>query len=111
MNVLEVSGLHAGYGPQPVVHGIDLTVAEGEVVALLGANGAGKTTTLMAIAGVLPMLSGQVLIGGEPATEPLYRRARAGLGYVTEDSFRNHYRQMVEGIDAWFKGEAPRKLA
>jgi phosphoglycerate dehydrogenase-like enzyme len=32
------------------------------------------------------------------------------LGYVTEDSFRNHYRQMVEGIDAWFKGEAPRKL-
>jgi lactate dehydrogenase-like 2-hydroxyacid dehydrogenase len=33
------------------------------------------------------------------------------LGYVTGDSFRNHYQQMVEGIDAWFKGEAPRKLA
>jgi branched-chain amino acid transport system ATP-binding protein len=85
VNVLEVSGLEVGYGPQPVVHGIDLTVAEGEVVALLGANGAGKTTTLMAIAGVLPILGGEVRIGGEPATTPLHERARAGLGYVTEE--------------------------
>ena len=43
--------LHAGYGPVEVLHGIDLTVGDGEIVVVLGANGAGKTTTMRAIAG------------------------------------------------------------
>ena len=47
--ILEVSGLHAGYGPVEVLHGIDLVVGEGEVVVVLGANGAGKTTSMRAI--------------------------------------------------------------
>jgi branched-chain amino acid transport system ATP-binding protein len=51
--LLEVSGLHAGYGPVEVLHGIDLTVNEGEVVVVLGANGAGKTTTIRAISGTI----------------------------------------------------------
>lgn len=82
---LEVVGVSAGYSRQPMVRDIDLTVEPGEIVAVLGANGAGKTTTLMAVSGVLPLLAGQIRIGGKPTSEPLYRRARQGLGYVTEE--------------------------
>lgn len=85
MNVLEVSALSVGYGPQPVVHELDLRVGQGEVVALLGANGAGKTTTLMAVSGAIPSLSGVVQLAGEPETRPLHQRARRGLAYVTEE--------------------------
>lgn len=85
MNVLEVSALSVGYGPQPVVHEVDLRVGQGEVVALLGANGAGKTTTLMAVSGAIPSLSGVVQLAGEPETRPLHQRARRGLAYVTEE--------------------------
>jgi branched-chain amino acid transport system ATP-binding protein len=52
--LLDVSGLHAGYGPVEVLHGIDLTVNMGEVVVVLGANGAGKTTSMRAISGTIP---------------------------------------------------------
>ena len=82
---LEARAISAGYGPQPVIHEIDLVVQPGEVVGLLGANGAGKTTTLLSLAGELPLLSGEVLFGGTPTTAPLYRRARQGLTFVTEE--------------------------
>ncbi|MDX6467824.1 MAG: hypothetical protein QOI27_2864 [Gaiellaceae bacterium] len=83
--LIETRGMSAGYGGQPVVHELDLTVAPGEVVCLLGPNGAGKTTTLLAMSGELPLLRGEVIFEGEPTTAPLYRRARAGLAYVTEE--------------------------
>ena len=51
--LLEVKGLHAGYGETRVLHGLDFVVDEGGVTALLGANGAGKTTTLRAICGMV----------------------------------------------------------
>ena len=53
--MLDVRGLTVGYGDVPVVHGIDLRVGAGELVALLGPNGAGKTTTMLALGGVLPV--------------------------------------------------------
>jgi branched-chain amino acid transport system ATP-binding protein len=52
--LLEVADLRAGYGPVAVLHGLHLTVGEGEVVVVLGANGAGKTTTMRAISGTIP---------------------------------------------------------
>jgi branched-chain amino acid transport system ATP-binding protein len=83
--VLEARGVSTGYGPQAVVHDVDLVLQPGEVVGLLGANGAGKTTTLLALAGELPLHAGQVLLGGSPTTAPLHRRAREGLTFVTEE--------------------------
>jgi branched-chain amino acid transport system ATP-binding protein len=83
--VLEAAGMSAGYGPQEVIHDLDLEVNAGEVVALLGANGAGKTTTLLALSGVLPLQKGTVSYDGKVVKTPMYKRARAGLSYVTEE--------------------------
>lgn len=84
--VLELRGLVAGYGSLAVVHGIDLLVGEGEMVALLGPNGAGKTTTLLTISGLLRPLGGQVLVGGV-AVDGLapHLIARRGVAHVPED--------------------------
>ncbi len=88
---LRVRGLRAGYGGVAVVHDVDLEVAEGEVLALLGANGAGKTTTLLAISGLVPVLGGEVevlgaaLPAGRTPVAAVWRRARAGLAHVPED--------------------------
>ena len=65
--LLEVEGLHAGYGPVNVLDDVSFSVGEGETVALLGANGAGKTTTLRAISGMLKP-GGRVRIGDRDVT-------------------------------------------
>ena len=84
--VIEVRGLHAGYGPTTVVRGMDLTVRSGEVVALLGPNGAGKTTTLLTIAGLLPAQQGELTVLGESvdARRP-WSAARKGVALVPEE--------------------------
>jgi branched-chain amino acid transport system ATP-binding protein len=83
--VLSVRGLDAGYGDVVVVRSLDLDVRAGEIVAVLGPNGSGKSTTLLTLAGELPALGGTVELWGEPTTEPLFRRARRGLGFVPEE--------------------------
>jgi branched-chain amino acid transport system ATP-binding protein len=83
--LLEVSDVSTGYGEVPVVHGLSLSVAEGEIVSLLGANGAGKTTTMRSISGVLPLWTGQVRFDGAPLSGPLHRRARRGVAVITEE--------------------------
>ncbi len=82
---LEARSISAGYGPRAVIYDIDIEVRPGEVVALLGANGAGKTTTLLALAGELPTMSGEVAFDGIVTTAPLHIRARKGLTFVTEE--------------------------
>jgi branched-chain amino acid transport system ATP-binding protein len=83
--VIATRAMCTGYAGQPVVHDLDLEVQAGEVVCLLGPNGAGKTTTMLALAGELPLISGEVLLDGEITTAPLHRRAKAGMSYVTEE--------------------------
>jgi branched-chain amino acid transport system ATP-binding protein len=68
-----------------VVRDLDLRVERGEVVALIGPNGAGKTTALLTLSGELPPIAGEVRFNGEPTTAPLFKRARRGLGFVTEE--------------------------
>jgi len=81
--MLEVSGLDVFYGKSHVVFDLDLKVAEGELLALLGRNGAGKTTTLGGVVGLLPGARGQINVGGrQVGSWPAHRRARAGIAYV-----------------------------
>ena len=62
--MLQIENLHAGYGDLEVLHGIDIDVDDGEIVALIGANGAGKTTTLRAISGIVEVSEGSITFEG-----------------------------------------------
>ena len=83
MTLLELTGVTGGYGPVTVLRGIDLTVAEGEVVVVLGANGAGKTTTLRAITGEIAT-TGSVTFEDAPLARSPERVARAGIATVPQ---------------------------
>ena len=82
---IELVDADLGYGGAPVCRGMELNVRRGEVVCLLGSNGAGKTTTLLSIAGEIPVISGTIRLHSQPTTDPLHRRARKGLSFVTEE--------------------------
>lgn len=85
MTLLELSGLRARYGAADVLHGLDVTVEEGEIVALLGANGAGKSTTLRAISGLVPQVSGTVRFAGQSLLGLGPERiVRLGVAHVPE---------------------------
>jgi branched-chain amino acid transport system ATP-binding protein len=85
MPLLSLENLHAGYGPIEALRGLDLVVAPGELVCLIGANGAGKTSTLRAVSGLLPPASGRIVFdgreiqGAEPAAI-----LRAGIAHCPE---------------------------
>jgi branched-chain amino acid transport system ATP-binding protein len=83
---LAIAGLQAWYGESHILHGVDLTVARGEVVTLLGRNGAGRTTTLRAIMGLTGRRTGSIRVGGrETIHMPTYRIAHCGVGYCPEE--------------------------
>ncbi|MEH1101518.1 ABC transporter ATP-binding protein [Micromonospora sp. CPCC 205561] len=83
--LLEVSGLVAGYGAAPVLHGIDLTVARGTIAAVVGANGAGKTTLLRTLSGMLRPVAGRVVLAGEDLRGvPVEQLVRRGMAHVPE---------------------------
>ena len=83
--VLAVKGLVAGYGRIEALHGIDMTLERGRLVALVGANGAGKTTLLRTISGLVKARAGTVsLLGRDVTDDPPDRRVRAGLAQVLE---------------------------
>jgi branched-chain amino acid transport system ATP-binding protein len=84
--LIDVQGLHAGYGGIPVIRDITLNVGPGEVVALLGPNGAGKTTTLLTLSGLLAPIGGSVVVLGKSVNgHKPYLVARRGLAHVPED--------------------------
>ena len=86
MTLLEVEQLHAGYGRTPALFGVELSVAAGEIVALLGRNGVGKTTTLRSIMGLTTRSSGRVAFDGRSIERlPTHVIARLGVAYVPED--------------------------
>ena len=85
MTLLEIRGLEVRYGGIRAVKGIDLEIAAGELVCLIGANGAGKSSTLRAVSGLAPIAPGSIRFGGRDlAGIPAFARARAGLVMVPE---------------------------
>lgn len=83
--ILELQALTVNYGGIQAVKGIDMSIQEGHIIAVLGANGAGKTSTLRAISGIVPVASGKVIVGGADLTnKPPYVIAAAGVGQSPE---------------------------
>ena len=83
--MLELEGVHVGYGRTSVVHGVDVRVPDGGIAAVMGHNGAGKTTLLRAAVGLLKVRSGTVRLAGEDITRLRpHERVRRGLAYVPQ---------------------------
>jgi branched-chain amino acid transport system ATP-binding protein len=83
--VLSVENLVSRYGRIEVLHGVSLSVAEGEIVTLVGSNGAGKTTLLRTISGLQPSVSGSIRFAGERIDAlPAHRRVAKGIAQVPE---------------------------
>lgn len=84
--MLECRGINTFYGPAHVLFDVNIEVAEGQMICLIGRNGVGKSTTLKSIMGLAPISSGSIRFDGtEISGWPAYRVARAGVGYVPED--------------------------
>lgn len=83
--LLEVRGLRAGYKRIPILHGIELRAAPGEILGILGHNGMGKTTLMKALMGLVPATAGTIVLDGEELTALApHARARRGVGYVPQ---------------------------
>ncbi len=83
---LRISNLHAWYGESHILHGVDLTVHQGEVVTLLGRNGAGRTTTVKSIVGLVGKRTGSIMINGRESIDMApHQIAKLGIGYCPEE--------------------------
>jgi urea transport system ATP-binding protein len=83
--MLDVNNFHVAYGQSQVLHGIDLAVAPGEIVAVVGRNGMGKSTLMKSLIGVMPIKSGRVAVDGTDVTAmPSHARVAHGLAYVPQ---------------------------
>ena len=92
--LLRVESLRAGYGSAVVVQGVDLRLAAGESLALLGRNGTGKTTLLNTLVGLTRRFAGRIVLDGrELAALPPHRRVAAGIGWVPQE--RNIFRSLT----------------
>jgi len=87
MATLRTRDLTKSYSGRTVVRGVNVEIASGEVIGLLGANGAGKTTTFSMVVGLTAPESGRVLLDGIDVTDdPMYIRARKGIGYLPQEA-------------------------
>ena len=83
--MLELDAVNAGYGRAQVLRDLSLKVEAGEILCLLGRNGAGKTTTMQAIMGLLPLMSGRVVLDGTDVSQlPPHEVPRHGIGYIPQ---------------------------
>ncbi len=83
--LLSVKGLNGWYGKSHILQGVDMTIGDGELVALLGRNGVGKTTTMRALTGLLPRVEGEIIYAGETlAGLPTHAIASKGIALVPE---------------------------
>ncbi len=98
--VLNVAGLWARYGATPILQGVDLSIAKGEIVSLIGRNGVGKTTTMQCLIGLLGASSGTISFQGRDVTKlAADSRARLGMGYIPQGRFVFPRMTVAENLD------------
>jgi branched-chain amino acid transport system ATP-binding protein len=98
--VLELLEVSAGYKAVPMIRRINLSIAPGDAIAVIGANGAGKTTMLRAIMGQIPLLGGDIAFRGQSLKNlSTYQRARLGIGYAPEGRQLFHAMTVIENLE------------
>ncbi|MFH1952655.1 MAG: ABC transporter ATP-binding protein [Pseudomonadota bacterium] len=98
--MIKLENVHSYYGTSHILHGIDLSIEEGEVVTLLGRNGAGKTTTMRTIMGLLTPKQGQIIFRGEVISgHKPFQIARKGIAYVPEERAIFVHLSLVENLE------------
>lgn len=106
---LSIIELTTGYGGGPVLHGVDLTVADNETVAIVGANGAGKSTLVRSICGLLTPISGRILVNGQDISAvPAHRRLEHGIAVVLEE--RNLFPELTVAENLRLSERAGRRV-
>lgn len=110
--ILSVSQLSAWYGPAQALFDVDLTLDQGEVVAIMGRNGAGKSTLLKTLMGLMPKSRGQASLFGQALLgQPTHRLAQMGLGYVPQErriftglTVRENLQMGMQAVHDWPNG-------
>ena len=98
--MIKLENVHSFYGTSHILHGIDLSIEEGEVVTLLGRNGAGKTTTIKTIMGLLTPKQGRIIFRGEVISgQKPFQIARKGIAYVPEERAIFIHLSLVENLE------------
>ena len=107
--MFNIAGLVSGYGQSKVIHGVDLAVAPGEIVAVMGRNGMGKTTLFKTMMGMLPVMQGSISLDGK-ALERLesHQRVRSGVAYVPQGRMIFPTLTVEENIRTGMRGRALR---
>lgn len=112
---LEISALTSGYGEAMVIRGVNMTVAPGEIVALLGKNGMGKSTLLKTVMGFLPAREGKITLHGHDVTrDPPHRIARQAIAYtpqeqaIFQDLTAGDNLRLGQSEASWFEEELAR---
>ncbi len=111
--LLEVDAINTFRGPAHILHDVSLTVADNEVVSLVGRNGAGRTTIIESITGLLPTRSGKIVFRGQDISRlPPHRRAKDGIGYAPENSGNFPELTVAENlmISRWLSDKARRGM-
>ncbi|WP_201524964.1 ATP-binding cassette domain-containing protein, partial [Bordetella pseudohinzii] len=107
--MFNIAGLVSGYGQSRVIHGVDLTVAQGEIVAVMGRNGMGKTTLFKTLMGLLPAMQGAITLDGAPlARLESHQRVRSGVAYVPQGRMIFPTLTVEENIRTGLRGRALR---
>jgi urea transport system ATP-binding protein len=107
--MFNIAGLVSGYGQSKVIHGVDLAVSAGEIVAVMGRNGMGKTTLFKTMMGMLPTMQGSISLDGK-ALERLesHQRVRSGVAYVPQGRMIFPTLTVEENIRTGMRGRALR---
>lgn len=109
MTLLAIESLSGGYGEVDILTGIDLVLAQGEILTVAGTNGAGKSTLAKALVGLLPRVSGRILLEAQDITAaPTEARARLGIGYVPQVANVFPSLSVVENLEVVEGVAAPR---
>ena len=110
--MMQVNNYHVSYGQSEILHGMDLDVKPGEIVAVTGRNGMGKTTLMKSIMGITPSSSGSVIFDGADITSmPTHERVRSGVAYVPQGRMIFSSMTVEENIETGLAGSDKTKIS